>query len=106
VLTYRKTRKGDWVAFGPASEISVGAITVAKRSGAVEQRFCTGTGASFDVDGIPHRYGYLAERSNGYRNPVVRRGGCRGCGGPIRDASHHRAMEGYCGSCAFDEFDC
>lgn len=31
---------------------------------------------------------------------------CRGCGGPLRDASHHRAMGGYCGYCAFDEFDC
>ena len=30
---------------------------------------------------------------------------CRGCGGPIRNAPHHRAMEGYCGYCAFDEFD-
>jgi formamidopyrimidine-DNA glycosylase len=35
-----------------------------------------------------------------------RTGGCRGCGGPIRHAKHHRAMEGYCGSCAFNEFDC
>lgn len=30
---------------------------------------------------------------------------CRECGGPLRDSAHHRAMEGYCGSCAFDEFD-
>jgi len=33
------------------------------------------------------------------------RGRCRGCGGPVVDAPHHRAMDGYCGSCAFDEFD-
>lgn len=32
-------------------------------------------------------------------------GRCRGCRGPITHAAHHRAMEGYCGSCAFDEFD-
>lgn len=32
-------------------------------------------------------------------------GRCKGCGGAIRDAGHHRAMGGYCGSCAFDEFD-
>lgn len=31
---------------------------------------------------------------------------CRGCGGAIRHAAHHRAMGGYCGDCAFDEFDC
>lgn len=39
------------------------------------------------------------------RNSPARRGGCRGCGGPIRNAPHHRAMGGYCGYCAFDEFD-
>lgn len=33
-------------------------------------------------------------------------GRCRGCRGPIVDASHHRAIGGYCGQCAFDEFDC
>lgn len=32
-------------------------------------------------------------------------GRCRGCGGELRDAAHHRAMGGYCGSCAFDEYD-
>lgn len=30
---------------------------------------------------------------------------CKGCRGPIADARHHRAMGGYCGSCAFDEYD-
>lgn len=30
---------------------------------------------------------------------------CRGCRGQIKDAPHHPAMEGYCGYCAFDEFD-
>lgn len=31
---------------------------------------------------------------------------CRSCGKSLVDAGHHRAMEGYCGDCAFDEFDC
>lgn len=31
---------------------------------------------------------------------------CRSCGQPLEDAGHHRAMHGYCGVCAFDEFDC
>ena len=30
---------------------------------------------------------------------------CRECGRAVKDAPHHRAMEGYCGECAFDEFD-
>ena len=33
-------------------------------------------------------------------------GTCRECRGPLRDAPQHRAMDGYCGTCAFDEFDC
>lgn len=32
-------------------------------------------------------------------------GRCKGCGRSIKDAPYHRAMEGYCGECAFDEFD-
>ncbi len=36
---------------------------------------------------------------------IEARSRCRGCGGPIRHAPHHPAMEGYCGYCAFDEFD-
>jgi len=36
----------------------------------------------------------------------ARRTTCRGCRGPIRNAPHHRAMGGYCGYCAFDEYDC
>jgi hypothetical protein len=43
-------------------------------------------------------YSNFRRRSNGGR--------CRGCRGPIRNAPHHHAMGGYCGYCAFDEFDC
>lgn len=32
-------------------------------------------------------------------------GRCKGCGRRIKDAPQHRAMGGYCGECAFDEFD-
>lgn len=35
-----------------------------------------------------------------------RSGVCRGCRGPIVDSAHHSATGGYCGSCAFDEYDC
>lgn len=46
-------------------------------------------------------------RGTGYSRPYGGGGSgrCRGCGGPIKDAPHHRAMEGCCGYCAFDEFD-
>lgn len=45
-----------------------------------------------------------AVRSTSYSRGSRR--GCKGCGGQVVDARHHRAMDGYCGSCAFDEFDC
>src|SRR3954465_11943238 len=32
-------------------------------------------------------------------------GRCKGCGRGIKDAPQHRAMGGYCGECAFDQFD-
>lgn len=48
----------------------------------------------------------LRERHAHDRIVEAHGGVCRGCGGPVRDAGHHRAMEGYCGTCAFDEFDC
>lgn len=32
-------------------------------------------------------------------------GRCRTCSQPVADVPHHRAMDGLCGSCAFDEFD-
>lgn len=51
------------------------------------------------VDGVPP----ASSRSS---SPRAASGRCRGCRGPIVDAPHHRAMGGYCGQCAFDEFDC
>lgn len=51
----------------------------------------------------------VANASSGARKSGARTGRsgrCRGCGGPIRNAPHARAQGGYCGSCAFDEYDC
>lgn len=49
-----------------------------------------------------------AERQKAREHGHVTHGGgrCKGCGGEVKDAPHHRAMDGYCGGCAFDEFDC
>lgn len=37
---------------------------------------------------------------------AIRTNRCRECGGPLVNAKRHAAMDGYCGNCAFDEFDC
>lgn len=41
------------------------------------------------------------QEANCFR-PETRSGKCRGCGGPVVNAPQHRAMDGYCGRCAFD----
>lgn len=63
MITYRKTSQGEWVAFGPASEIKAGSdITVAKKSGERETRHVNAAGKPFLVDGVKMVYGYLADR--------------------------------------------
>lgn len=51
---------------------------------------------------VSHTEGDDSSRSS-YRDVNDR---CCECGGELVDARHHRAMGGYCGNCAFDEFDC
>jgi hypothetical protein len=102
MITYTKLRDGKWGIRGKG--LRVGAVVdVRKLDGTVRQErvgkvLWTGSdGVSIaQVDAAAgHQFG----RMNGPSR-------CRGCGGPVRDASHHCAMDGYCGSCAFDEFDC
>ena len=45
-----------------------------------------------------------ARASSGRRSSGGGSGRCRACRGPLVNASHHRAMGGYCGQCAFDEY--
>jgi hypothetical protein len=46
------------------------------------------------------------DRAPAARKSASRGGRCRECKGPLVDVSHHRAMGGLCGDCAFDEYDC
>jgi hypothetical protein len=104
MITYRKTKQGKWVVFGPLVDVVAGTnVTVAKRDGSTKVEFVERVGRPFRTADGEMVYGYIA-KGNGRR-----RGGsgrCKECGGSIKDAPHHRAMEGFCGSCAFDEFDC
>ena len=63
MITYRKTKKGDWVAFGPVTEMCVGSVTVTKRDGSTKTETVTGLGAPFTVEGKTCCYGYLAEKA-------------------------------------------
>lgn len=107
--SFTKLRDGDWGVRAPAGTKRGDILDVRKRDGSistveVERVLWTGNGialCSIYDDRPAYRRSSGSGRSGGRRS-----GGCAGCGGPVRDAAHHRAMEGYCGSCAFDEFDC
>lgn len=58
--TWRRTKAGEWVVFGPASLVNAGPVAVSKRDGTVEAVAVASVGHEFDVDGVPHRYGYPA----------------------------------------------
>lgn len=78
MITYRKTKNGKWVAFGPAAEVRIGTVTITKRDGSTKTEIVESLGKPFDVRGVPHVYGYLAERrGNNYRR--ASNGECR-CG--------------------------
>ena len=59
-VTYRKTGKGEWVAYGPASIITAGAtVTVTKRDGSTKAEYIASTGRPFTADGRQMVYGYI-----------------------------------------------
>lgn len=58
--TYRKTKAGEWVVFGPAAALTPGTIAiVTKRDGSKKPELIERVGRSFDVDGVEMAYGYI-----------------------------------------------
>lgn len=56
---FRKTQSGEWVVFGPASQVHVGTVTVAKRDGTTKVENVARVGKTFTVDGVECCYGYV-----------------------------------------------
>ncbi len=75
-LHYRKTRDGQWVAYGPAAEVVVGEVEVTKRDCSTKRETIERVGRPFISDGAEMAYGYL-------RAPA-----CDNCAQP--GAKHHR----------------
>lgn len=103
--TYTKLKTGAWGVRVPGAARAGQTVTVTKRDGS--RRTETVSRVLWAGDGVS----ICAIASSGARSSSAPRrsggsGGCRGCGGRVVDAPHHRAMAGYCGHCAFDEFDC
>jgi hypothetical protein len=60
-ITYRKTKDGQWVAFGPASEIQANTIvTVTKRDGTTKREMIASVGKPFTANGQQMVYGYIS----------------------------------------------
>jgi len=59
MVTYRKTKNNQWVAFGPASELRIGEVRVSKKNGSTQLEDIVRLGNEFSVNGVPHVYGYI-----------------------------------------------
>ncbi len=87
-ITYRKTKTGHYVVYGPAASIKAGSVvTVTKKNGMTKQEHVESIGKPFTVDGVQMVYGYLTASSPHH---PYRTGGreCDNCGGP--GARFHR----------------
>lgn len=105
--TYRKTRDGTWVVFGPSSDVKVGQVTVTKKNGDTKIETVERVSRPFDVDGVAHVYGFVAQRARQYSS----RGSSRRENDPengwkYNGCSDCRRKRGWCDRCYFDEFDC
>ena len=100
--TWTRLKNGDWGLRGSPQVLRPGAAVVVTRRNGERQTVTVGRILWSDATTAIA----TVQRPQGHTSRGYRRGGrCRGCGGPIRHAPHHRAMDGYCGYCAFDEFD-
>lgn len=75
--SYRKSKSGQWVVFGPASIVRPGEVGVAKRDGSTKIEHIESVGKTFAVDGVECCYGYVAERVEA---AAPHSGSCAQCG--------------------------
>ncbi len=61
MLSWKKDKKTDqFNVFGPAAEMKVGEYcTVTKKDGRSSSVLIQGMSRTFDIEGVPHAYGYL-----------------------------------------------
>jgi hypothetical protein len=67
VISYRKTGKGEWVAFGPAAAMRVGTVTVTRKDGTAKTEYVERVGKTFQAGGVDCCYGYLAKTAPAQR---------------------------------------
>lgn len=103
MITYRKTKRGEWVAYGPFSafpewneKTTCLGVTVHKKDGTPNSETVTRLGKPFTVNGTEMVYGYLEERT---RTPQRTASRCTTC------RCHCEPNAGAPGSILFDGCD-
>jgi hypothetical protein len=100
-ITYRKTKQGEWVAFGPVDALHVGQVTVSKKSGETKTETVVRLGRVFQVAGADMVYGYLAPAAPSHSHRSL--GDCNECGErrAVTTALDSSGIAGaVCGRCA------
>ena len=103
MATWQKLKDGSWGVRVAGSAKAGESVRVTKKSG--ESQEVVISRVVWSGDGVTLCSVGQASSTGTSRSTSRHRGGCKGCGGAIVNAPHHRAMDGYCGDCAFDEFD-
>lgn len=60
-ISYRRTKTGEWVAYGPAAEVKPGPVCITKANGDEKLAIVDRVGRPFTVDGAQMVYGYLVD---------------------------------------------
>jgi hypothetical protein len=108
-ITYRKTKAGQWIAYGPVTAITAGAIIrVSKRSGETKLEQIASVGRPFEADGQQMVYGYLAPpRPAATSRTPAARDMCDECGerAAVTTAYDMSGIPGHvCGRCRREGF--
>jgi hypothetical protein len=103
VLRYRKTRNGEWAVFGPVSLMGEGkTVVVTKADGSTKQETIGSMSRPFDVDGVPHAYGYIVRQARQEQHDLQEGRECDQCG---RSGARYRRFDSsgiagvVCGKC-------
>jgi hypothetical protein len=105
MVSYRKTKQGEWVAFGPVNEIAAGVVTITTRAGKQKTERVVRLGRPFEVDGVEHVYGYLAPKAKSGGGHHGHRHG-RSCSCSDDCCSHGCRCDSSCNCRGGPIFDC
>lgn len=95
--TFRKTKTGEWVAFGPASVVRPGPVTITKKNGQTKTVTVARVGKPFAANGTTCCYGYIDDDNRSTRTGTRRRSSCPTDG---NCSSFHRR----CHECGTDSY--